>query len=189
MGRFTRDSSQCSLKRYQLRGRGPGLRASEVSGELDGARRVVFRHVGAVHSVLQMLAPRANGAHGDFATINLDSAAWLLKERAGPASRFQAPRPHEDASFHHHSPDPDETMRLRTSLDAQDLTVADCGQDVVRESSLRFHARAFLSFAARTAGSFAGSGCRAFCVKSHGFDIPIDGSCLQGKRGLPLCFL
>src|SRR6185436_7278159 len=129
-----------SLQWHQLRGRGSGLLASEVLGVLDGSRRLVFLQVGPVDRALQALASRPDGADGDLAVSDLDRAAWLLEERPVPASRLEAPGPHEDAAFHHHAPDADEPVRLRPCPDAQDLAAADLRHDVSRKT-FRFHGR------------------------------------------------
>src|SRR5438132_115850 len=129
------------LERHQLCGSAPGLRASQAPGVFDGAWRLVLLQVGAVDRVLQALAPGAHGAYGDFAIGNLDSAVRLLEKRPIPASRFQAPRTHEDPALDHHRPDADETVRLRARADAQDMAGADGVHDVLRETSLPFHAR------------------------------------------------
>ena len=125
--------------RHQLRGRGSGLRASEVASVLDRPRRVVLLHVGPVDGVVQALALGAHRAHGDLALGNHNSAKRLLKKRPVPASRLQAPRPHEDAAFHHHGPDADETVRLRSGPDTENLAIADRGQNIFCEALLRFH--------------------------------------------------
>src|SRR5436309_1958957 len=94
----------------QFRGRGPGLRSSEVPSVLDGPRALVFLQVGAVDRVLQSLAPRADGADGDLTPGELDGAAWLFEERPVPAARLQAPRAYEHPPLHHHDPNTDEAM-------------------------------------------------------------------------------
>src|SRR5581483_191121 len=100
---------------------------------------MVFLQVGATDRVLQALAPRLDGADGDFATGGLNGAARLFEERPVPALRFEAPRPHEDAAFDHHGPDADEAVRLGAGPQADDLAVADGGQYVAGKTSFRFH--------------------------------------------------
>src|SRR5438874_2548087 len=99
------------LARDQFRGRGPGLRSSEVPGVLDGPPALVFLQVGSVNGVLQTLASGLDGADGDVAPGDLDGAAWLLKERPVPAARLQAPRAHERPPLHHDDPNTDEAVR------------------------------------------------------------------------------
>src|SRR5437870_4498478 len=125
------------LARDQFRGRGPGLRSSEVPGVLDGPPALVFLQVGSVNGVLQTLASGLDGADGDLAPSDLDGAAWLLKERPVPAARLQAPGAHERPPLHHDDPNTDETVRLAAGPNVQDFTVADRDQNVFWETSRR----------------------------------------------------
>src|SRR5439155_19608384 len=87
---------------HQLRRRCPGPGPSQVPRELEESGRVELLQVSAVDRVLEALAPRLYRPNGDHAPADLDDPSRLLQERAPPASRLQAPRPHEHASFHHH---------------------------------------------------------------------------------------
>ena len=53
------------LRGHELGGRGPGLRAAEVPRVTDGSGACCTSQVRPVDLVLQRLAPRAHGAHGD----------------------------------------------------------------------------------------------------------------------------
>src|SRR5213592_2726869 len=129
--------SPLGLGRHQFRGRGPGLRSSEVPSVLDLSRALVFLQVGAVDRVLQSLAPRTDGADGDLTPADLDGAAWLLEERPVPAARLQAPRAHEYPPLHHDDPNTDEAMWLAPGPNAQDVAVTDRDQNVLWETSRR----------------------------------------------------
>src|SRR5437867_9545612 len=90
-----------------------------------------------VNGVLQALASGLDGADGDLAPVNLDGAAWLPKERPVPTARLQAPGAHEHPPLHHDDPNTDEAVRLAAGPNAQDLTIADRDQNVLRETSRR----------------------------------------------------
>lgn len=83
---------------------------------------MVFLQVGTRDSRLQTLASGMHGADGNLATGDLDNAAWLFKKCSIPASRLEAPGANEDATFHHHSPDAYDAMRLAASPNAKDLS-------------------------------------------------------------------
>src|SRR3974377_1599521 len=102
--------------------------ADEVLGVLNGSGRVVFFQIGAIHGMLQALAPRVDGPDGNLQAANLNSAAWAIRECALPASRFETPRPHENAALHHYRPYADEAMRLTAGPDADHLSIANGGQ-------------------------------------------------------------
>src|SRR5437764_4873887 len=72
------------LARDQFRGRGPGLRSSEVPGVLDLPRALVFLQVGAVDRVLQLLAPRTHGADRDL-TLGVASPRGESSSRSARA--------------------------------------------------------------------------------------------------------
>ena len=69
--------------------------------------------------------------------INLYASAPFLKKRSVPASRFQAPGPHEDAVAYQDHPDADEAMSSTARSDAQDLALAKSSQNLFGESSCR----------------------------------------------------
>jgi hypothetical protein len=66
----------------------------------------------------------------------------LLEEGPVPASTFQAPRPDEDPSFHHHGPDADEAILIAARPDGQHLFVANAGQNAFAETAPEVHPRA-----------------------------------------------
>ena len=108
---------------------------------------MVLLYIGAVHCLLQPLTPGLYGPHLDLSAPDSDGTPRLLDERPIPTSLLQAPRPHEHATFHNHSPDADEAVWLRAGPNTDDFTVMDGGQNISGETSLLVHTGIFAMIA------------------------------------------
>src|SRR2546426_5423318 len=97
--------------------------------------RVIFLAISPVNRLLQALAASEDRTHGNLATIDHYHSARLFEKCAIPTTRLQTPRPHKDATFNDHRPDANDPVRLCACADAEDIPVANLGDDGFRETT------------------------------------------------------
>src|SRR5260370_32079100 len=131
----------CGSKRNQLSRCIATLLYVEAFDKDTRPGRGNFLGVGAIDKFFQALAAGEDGPHRNLLTIDFYYSARLFEKSAIPTSRLQTVRPHKHTPLNDDGPNTDYPVRFDTGAYAQNLAIANRGNNGFRKTSLAAHFR------------------------------------------------